>query len=86
MFSSRRPERHSADSWRHFLIGSADGFHDAQGDEELLRRRQQYLSESEDLIMDFRSPTASSCSFYQVGTQDRLITKGDKTYVGLRSH
>ncbi len=40
MFSPRRPERHSADCRRQLLIGSADGFHDAQGDEELLRRQQ----------------------------------------------
>lgn len=86
MFSPRRPERYSADSWRQFLIGSADGFHDSQGDKELLRLRQQYMSESEDLIMDFSSPDCIIRSFYQVGTQDRLITKGDKTYVGLRSH
>jgi hypothetical protein len=44
------------------------------------------MSESEDLITHFSSPDCILSNFYQVGTQDWLIAKGDKTYVGLRSH
>jgi hypothetical protein len=79
MFSPRRPERYSADSWRQFLTGSADGFHDSQGDEELLRQRQQYMSESEDLIMDFSSPDCIISAFIKSAPKTGLSLKETNT-------
>lgn len=62
------PEVHAIveEQFPEIAIGSADGFYDTKGDEDLLRERQKYMSESVAPIMDFRSLDCILTSFYQV--------------------
>lgn len=62
------PEVHAIveEQFPEIAIGSADGFYDTKGDEDLLRERQKYMSESVAPIMDFPSLDCILTSFYQV--------------------
>lgn len=62
------PEVHAIveEQFPDIAIGSAHGFYDTQGDEDLLRQRQKYMSESVTPIMDFSSLDCILTSFYQV--------------------
>lgn len=62
------PELHAIveEQFPDIAIGSAHGFYDTQGDEQLLAERQKYMADSAGTLMDFSSLDCVLTSFYQV--------------------